>query len=177
MNCPCYNGAIPAPNTRCFHCSDVIESPSDHVKHRIAHHSGPEMRAASTLAVKIYKQEAEDFKDAAISWIKSSKVTRWEERKVSLSEIDFSNVKNWQASKDPDRVDKFVKLIKEEGYDKPVLLVKRPAHNKLMVVDGHHRVLAWKKLSKPVPAFVGYLTQEHGPWDKMHNMQGNKKSG
>ena len=130
--------------------------------------TGVEM--AKSLATQVYDQAAEDFPPATIKWIKSKNVT-WEKRTVSLSEVDFSNVKNWKAFKNKKHVDEFVNAIKTEGYDKCVILVKTPGSKKLVAVDGHHRLLAWRKLKLPVPAYIATVTKDSGAWDKMHAAQ------
>lgn len=122
------------------------------------------------IAKKVYKQEKKDFPKSSIQWIKSSNVI-WSKRKVRLSEIDFSNSKNWQAIKNQAHIDEFVKLIKNKGYKKRVVLARLPGKTKLMVIDGHHRVLAWHKLGMKVPAYIGTMNKADGPWIKQHNMQ------
>lgn len=124
----------------------------------------------TTLASEIYKQESEDFPKKSIKWILSKNV-KWAERTVPLSQIDFSNAKNWPAYKNEAHVQEFVKLIKDKGYDKPVILVRSSGTDKLLVIDGHHRALAYRKLRKPVHAYVGTVDKAHGPWDKMHDVQ------
>jgi hypothetical protein len=120
------------------------------------------------LADEIAKELASDYPPEALTWIRSIK---WEgPERVDLADIDFSNADQWQASREPDKVEKFVQRI-NAGWSKPILLVKRPGMDKLMIVDGHHRALAYQKLGRRVIAFVGTATSNVGPWDDFHNSQ------
>jgi len=93
---------------------------------------------------------------------------------VPLSSIDFSNKDNWQAAQpqDQEHVDMFAEKMKKEGFSKPIILVNNPSNdNKMMVVDGHHRVLAAQQNGQPVSAYIGQIGSDKGPWSKLHDKQ------
>ena len=54
------------------------------------------------------------------------------------------------------------------------MLVNEPNNEKLIIVDGHHRALAYEELGQPAIAYVVHVTAVSGPWDEMHDSQ---KSG
>lgn len=124
---------------------------------------------------EVLDQLKSDFPPDAMEWIHEA---TWKGPvRVSLSQIDFSNSDNWRAAHEPDKVDKFVDKI-GKGWEKPIILVKRPGMNKLMVVDGHHRALAYLHHEKSALAYVGTVDQVNGPWDEMHDDQkGNPPPG
>lgn len=122
----------------------------------------------------VFDQLVEDFPKDAARWVLHLK---WDGPKdVPLDQIDYSNKDSWHASKDPDHVAVMVKKIKS-GEKKPIILVSRKGKKKLMVVDGHHRALAYLKLKLPARAYVAQVPDISGPWDEMHAAQDNGKSG
>jgi hypothetical protein len=99
----------------------------------------------------VYQQLADDFEPDAIAWVKEAD---WEgPTEIALDEIDFANKDAWAASKHGAKVEKFARKIKG-GFKKPAILIKPPDGGKYRVADGHHRVLAYQKLGKPVRAYV-----------------------
>jgi hypothetical protein len=53
------------------------------------------------------------------------------------------------------------------------VLVNEPNNNKLIVVDGHHRLLAYEKLGQPAMAYIASVGTITGPWSTMHSSQRN----
>lgn len=121
-------------------------------------------------AYAVRKQLEDDYPPEAMMWIADAE---WSgPMKVALSRIDFSNQALWTASRpeDKDHVKKFVKKIKN-GWEKPVILVNRPGTNKYMIIDGHHRCLAYQILGRSVMAYVAKTKGVRGPWDDFHSAQ------
>jgi hypothetical protein len=103
-----------------------------------------------------------------MGWVKKAK---WEgPRTVDLDDVNYSNKKSWRAWHEKDIIPKFVKKIKQ-GKMKPVLLVKTPKNDKFIIIDGHHRSLAYLEMERPMLAWVGYVDSETGPWDEFHSKQ------
>ena len=122
----------------------------------------------SSLPEEITKHLSEDYSPDALSWIPQA---RWSgPQRVDLSEIDYSNSQNWYAAEEPDKISAFAGRI-EAGWEKPILLVKRPGADKLMIVDGHHRALAYLHHQKSALAYIGEVDELNGPWDTMHQEQ------
>lgn len=132
--------------------------------------------ATSTgIAETVYNQLADDFPPEALEWVRG---VVWQGPiDVPLDSIDMSNSDTWAAAHEPDRVSFFDGEIKE-GTVKPVILVNEPNNNKLLVVDGHHRVMsASEQNAETIPAFVAHVTTVTGPWDTMHAQQERSDSG
>jgi ParB-like nuclease family protein len=122
----------------------------------------------------VYKQLSDDFPDSAIRWTLDF---QWGgPKKVELSQIDFSNQANWAASEEPDRVAFMVDKIKS-GDKKPIILVLPPNQSQYMIVDGHHRALAYKELDQAAIAYTTNVPSINGPWEVMHNKQRERQSG
>jgi hypothetical protein len=122
----------------------------------------------------VLAQLAPDFPDDALDWVRSA---YWEgPEQVPLADLDLRNVGSWKATSEPDKVDKFAKRIKG-GWMKPLVLVKRPSEDKLMIADGHHRALAYAKLGLPVMAYVAHVPTDQGPWDAFHDAQDERRDG
>jgi uncharacterized protein len=125
----------------------------------------------------VHNMMSEDFPDKAISWVHSAP---WRgPASVKLKNIDYSNKHKWQASHpdDAERVEKFKQMIKHGAEVKPLVLVQKPS-GKAVVVDGHHRALAYQQLGvKFADAYIAKVGKHEGPWDETHDMQRGSKSG
>lgn len=117
---------------------------------------------------RVLDQLSEDYPPEALEWINRA---QWNGPvQVPLTKVDFSNSPNWQASKEPDKVATFERKIRS-GWMKPVILVQTPHRRKLIVIDGHHRSMAYRGLNRPIMAWVGKVNADRGPWDEMHASQ------
>ena len=122
----------------------------------------------------IYDQLSDDYNEKDIEWVLHIPWVGPVE--VPLTSIDFSNKSNWQADSEPEEVSKFVDLISNEGFSKPIILVNNPSNNnKMVIVDGHHRALAYAQMNQPALAYIGQIGKNSGPWDKLHDKQGGSK--
>ncbi len=125
-------------------------------------------RYSSSDKSKVIKQLAKDYPLNSLNWVKEIK---WDgPEKVNIEDVDYSNYRNWQANHEPKKVKKFEKKI-SNGKMKPVILVKTPKNKKYIVIDGHHRALAYRNLDEPLRAWIGYTKTEKGPWDTFHDKQ------
>jgi phage gp29-like protein len=137
---------------------------------------GPPKRNAAEVSKEIFRQMAEDFPAEAIDWIHDYPAQGPVE--VDVSDIDYDNAKKWKASKEPDRVGFFERKIIDGEAVKPLVLVKRPGKRSLMIVDGHHRGLAYRRAEfKKALAYVIKVPEVNGPWDITHDQQRERTSG
>lgn len=121
----------------------------------------------------VFDQLSQDYEDKDIEWVKH--VPWIGPVEVPLSSIDFSNKDNWQASEDQDHVDMFQEKI-QDGFSKPIILVNNPSNdNKMSIVDGHHRALAYQQSNQPAVAYIGQVGSDKGPWSSLHDQQVGKK--
>lgn len=118
----------------------------------------------------VYDMLEEDYKPKDIAWVKT---VAWQgPLSVPLDSIDFSDVKNWSASKELDKVQDMAKAIKEDNWNKPSVFANEVSNNnKMAVLDGHHRVLAYQSLNLPVPAYVAQVGKVTKEMKGMHSMQ------
>lgn len=129
-------------------------------------------KSGRSPADQVYAQLREDFPKSALGWVKDAS---WSgPQQVALDRVDWSNEEDWKASHEPARVEEFERRI-PKGDANPVVLVRTPNNRKLIVVDGHHRALAYRNLKTPVTAWVGRVESARGPWDQLHNSQYPKK--
>ena len=123
---------------------------------------------SDAIREEVRRQLSEDYPPDAMGWLADA---AWSGPvKVPLAQVDFSNENSWQASHEPAKVAKFVKKI-SAGKMKPVILVKTPGSAKHIIIDGHHRSLAYRKLGLPVRAYIGRVKTRTGAWDEMHESQ------
>jgi HK97 family phage portal protein len=120
-------------------------------------------------AQRVYDQLLQNYPAAVLGWVLGASWSGPAE--VPLDHVDFSNENEWAASQEPKRVKHFVRQIRKKGRTKPIVLVKTPDNPKLIIIDGHHRALAYRKAGKPIHAWIGHVTQAHGQWDELHSSQ------
>ena len=128
-------------------------------------------RQDGKAAGSVFEQLLEDYPAKLLGWILAA---HWSgPLKVPTAQIDSANRASWRASHEP--IEPYAKRIEKNGDDaKPIILVKTPS-GKIIIVDGHHRFLAFEQLGLPA---IGYLAEVHvekGPWDELHSSQ--KKGG
>ena len=111
-----------------------------------------------------------NFPEKALGWVKDA---RWiGPINVPQDRIDTDDEDSWAASHQPDAVRRFAKDIKRgTGHTHPVILVQHPGSQKAVIIDGHHRTLAYRKLGRPVKAYVGMVDQITKPMLETHSSQ------
>jgi hypothetical protein len=121
-------------------------------------------------AEHVMNQMRQNYPEKALGWMKKA---RWiGPVEVPQDRVDYDDVGSWAASHEPDRVKHFAKQIKKgKGHTHPVVAVQEPGENKVKVIDGHHRTLAYHTLGKPVRAYIGFVDNDGGPWDETHVYQ------
>jgi 8-oxo-dGTP pyrophosphatase MutT (NUDIX family) len=104
----------------------------------------------------ILSQLRSNFPEDKIAWVKRA---RWiGPVEIPWERIDDHDIEEWAASHQADAVNRFARDIKaNRGHTNPSILVQVPGREKAVVVDGHHRALARRKLGKPVLAYVGFI--------------------
>jgi phage-related protein (TIGR01555 family) len=116
----------------------------------------------------VLAQLSEDYPDDQLDWVREAD---WRGPiDVPLGAVDAANRRGWTATRDDERVQKFMKKI-ARGKVKPIVLVARPGKPKMMIADGHHRFLASERLDRPVRAYVARVRAVSGPWDEFHDSQ------
>lgn len=137
------------------------------------------LEAASAQA-DVYTQLAKNFPAPAIRWVKDA--TSWHgPAGIDPDRIDTSAMDTWDASKNPVKVGELRAKIRRKaatgGHVKPAVLVHTPGNPRLIVADGHHRVLAQMKEGGSVWAYVGHVDSDTGPWDELHARDKRGQSG
>lgn len=75
---------------------------------------------------------------------------------VPMDRVDFRDEDTWAAHHQPEAVNRFARQMKaRNGQTHPVILVQSPDQQKAIIIDGHHRTLAARKLGWPVKAYLG----------------------
>lgn len=135
-------------------------------------------KPAKNTTDAVFDQMSEDYPKKAIEWVHDIK---WRGPvEVPLKRTDFDERFSWKAEKEPDRVKKFERRIKSSDRKgekiKPVIMMQRPDKT-AMIVDGHHRALAYRNLDRPIYAWLGTSNKQKGPWDEVHASQFKPGSG
>lgn len=126
-------------------------------------------RGGDPTARAVRAQLLEDFDPALLGWVLAAEWSGPTE--IPVSQFDLSGRAGWKASRDGQKVDSFAAEIAAGRQVKPVVAVKEPGKDALVVVDGHHRLLAYERAGLPVLAYVGYVSSAGGPWETIHARQ------
>jgi hypothetical protein len=118
----------------------------------------------------VKNQMRRNYPEKALGWIDDA---RWiGPVRVPQDRIDYDDMDKWAASHQKGRVKHFARQIEDdESHLHPVVAVQEPGENKIKVIDGHHRTLAYRKLGQPVKAYVGFVGHDGGDWDETHSFQ------
>lgn len=119
-------------------------------------------------AGEVYDQLREDYPARALTWVPN---IHWDgPHPVEISVLDFADQAKWKASHDD--IGPYAKRI-AQGRMKPVILGRCPGRDKLVIIDGHHRTLAYKHLGIPALAYVADLktAEDVQRAEELHSMQ------
>lgn len=107
----------------------------------------------------VYVQMAKNFPPEAIEWVKRA---RWVGPvNIPWDRIDSDAIGSWAASKQPERVKEFEKMIKaHDDHVAPSVTIQDNDSPKALIIDGHHRALARKNLGLPVLSYIGMIDPE-----------------
>ena len=121
-------------------------------------------------AEHVINQMRKNYPDKALGWMQAA---RWiGPVQIPVNRIDFDDIHKWAASHQQARVRVFARQIETgEAHTQPIVAVQEPGDDKIKVIDGHHRTLAYKQLGRPVKAYVGFVDTDGGPWDQTHAFQ------
>jgi 8-oxo-dGTP pyrophosphatase MutT (NUDIX family) len=97
-----------------------------------------------------------NFPEEAIRWVMRA---RWVGPvNIPWERIDSDDVEGWAASHQLDQVNRFARDIKAgTGHTNPSVCIQDNDSQKAIIIDGHHRALAHKKLNQPVLAYLGMI--------------------
>jgi hypothetical protein len=103
-----------------------------------------------------------NFPEDAIQWVMRAK---WiGPINVPWNRIDDDDIEGWAASHQPEAISRFAKDIKAgTGHTNPSVCIQDDNTPKAIIIDGHHRALAHKKLGQDVLTYVGQID----PKDRM----------
>jgi hypothetical protein len=110
----------------------------------------------------------DNFPEHALGWIKDAD---WVRATVPMDRIDFQHLHTWAAAHEKRKVERFATEMESGEAPDPVIMVSVPDAHTLRVVDGHHRVLAARKLGKPIEAYVGAVGSGDTRWEETHSFQ------
>jgi len=134
-------------------------------------------------------QLSESFHSRDLAWLEDPSI-HVSRTSIHPADIDWDGRESWAATHEPGKVREKRKEIKR-GNDKPVVVVDRPHHSDLMIMDGHHHAEAYTQLlGKPaedqnknvralhglMPVYTVSVPRTTGPWDELHNKQEHNKN-
>jgi hypothetical protein len=107
-------------------------------------------------AEHVYVQMAKNFPPDSIQWVKRA---TWQGPvNIPWDRIDADAIGSWAASRQPDKVKEFEKLItSHDGHVAPSVVIQDNDSPKAVIIDGHHRALARRNLKQPVLAYLGTI--------------------
>lgn len=132
------------------------------------------LAAARTKSTEVKRKLAKHYPPSVLKWVDDAEWSGPE--RVDLDDIAMERR---PGGRDQAKVDGIAKAIVADPSGPaaaPVVLVKTPGDDRLKVADGYHRTLAHRRLGhKGVPAYIGEVDSDEGPWDKaMHDAKLNR---
>lgn len=96
------------------------------------------------------------FPEKALGWVREA---RWiGPVQIPQDRINDASQDTWRASHEPDDVKHYARQIKHDPNQvAPVIMIQAEGESKADVIDGHHRVLAYRKRGLPVKGYVGFI--------------------
>ena len=144
---------------------------ADEIRARVAGLRAVALAKASSSTVHRYLAKA--YPEDTLGWVDQA---TWDgPTSVPLADVQMGRR---PGGRDMAKVDGIANAIGDNPDGPaaaPVVLVRTPS-GKIKVADGYHRTLAHKRVGhKNVPAYVGDVDSEDGPWDReMHDRKLNR---
>jgi hypothetical protein len=128
------------------------------------------MAAPKAKASTVWHQMRKNYPAKSIAWIKDG--MKWAGPvEIPLDLVDFRSVMRWAADHQPATVDHFARELEAGRPVHPAVAVVKPGLDRVQIIDGHHRVLAHKKLGRPACVYVGFLRHDSEAADETHLYQ------
>lgn len=121
---------------------------------------------------EVYDYLKQNYPERTLGWVKEAKWNGTET--IPLSEIDMSRR---PGGRNMEKVKGIAEAVKDGKEMEPVILVRTPENDKLVIADGYHRTLGFQHAGvKGIEAFIGHVDEDDGPWDReMHDAKLNKR--
>lgn len=135
-----------------------------------AEHSGHVRKDAG--GGDVYAMLAKNYPASAIRWAKD---VEWRKADVSLADIQMARR---PGGRDQGKVEGIAQALDDGKQMDRVVLVKTPGNDRYEIADGYHRTLAFQHADrKTIPAYVGKVSTDDGPWvSEMHDAKLNKSA-
>jgi 8-oxo-dGTP pyrophosphatase MutT (NUDIX family) len=141
---------------------------------RGGHGTGQSPATKGDVTHQVHDLMSQNFPAEAIAWVLE---TEWTGPKdIPLDRVDFDDEHSWAADHQPEKVQAFIDQIKAGNTPNPAIMVSTDSQDELHVVDGHHRAMAYQRLGKPVPAYVGFVFNDNDDWMETHSSQRHQGS-
>jgi 8-oxo-dGTP pyrophosphatase MutT (NUDIX family) len=128
-------------------------------------------------AEHVYSQLLENYPPDSIAWVKAKGIHWVGPVLIPTDRVDVDDEESWAASHQGAAVRRFARGIDNgTGHTHPVVMVQPSDNHKAIVIDGHHRFLAYRKLGRPVKAYVGYVDKVTPDMLETHTRQQHQGS-
>lgn len=124
----------------------------------------------SSITDEVYDLMSKNFPPEALEWVHSAE---WiGPVHVPLDDINFDDQDSWAASHQLDHVKMFEEQIRAGNPPSPGIGITRPGHDRVRIVDGHHRTMAYQRLGLPSLLYVGKVKDSDDMrWSETHSYQ------
>lgn len=121
---------------------------------------------------EVYDYLKQNYPERTLGWVSEADWNGTET--IPLSEIDMSRR---PGGRNMDKVKGIAQAVRDGKEMEPVVLVRTPGNDKLVIADGYHRTLGFQHAGeKGIEAFIGHVEDDEGPWDtEMHAAKLNKR--
>ena len=121
---------------------------------------------------EVYDYLKQNYPERTLEWVADAKWNGTDT--IPLSEIDMSRR---PGGRNMEKVKGIAQAVQDGKDMEPIILVRTPGNDKLVIADGYHRTLGFQHAGKKsIEAFIGHVEDEDGPWDtEMHAAKLNKR--
>lgn len=127
------------------------------------------------LTQVVYAYLVKHYPESVLGWVQDA---HWDgPTRVPLADVGMARRND--SARNPAKVQAIEAAVEDGKKLDPVVLVQTPGSDGYKIADGWHRTLALKHAGRAsVMAYVGEVSDEHGPWDgAMNAAKLNKTDG
>lgn len=125
-------------------------------------------KAPKAKASAVRQQLLANYPPKSVAWVR--KAAWWRGPvEVPLDGIDWDSESAWAAHHQGAKVKEFIRQLRAHEHVNPAVGILRPGSGRVVIVDGHHRSLACKRMGWPSRMYVGLICDEDAAKDALES--------
>lgn len=125
-------------------------------------------KAPKAKAATVRQQLLANYPPESVAWVREAEWWRGPVE-VPLDAIDWDDESGWAAHHQKAKVKEFMRQLRVREHVNPAVGILRPGSDRVVIIDGHHRSLACKRLGWPSRMYVGLICDEGAEKDALES--------